>query len=375
MMLVFSTVVLAQSNDVSKRRTDLNQIRKEIEQFEQQLKTEAQKEADILEMLDNIDREIDLTHSLLDDLSQEEKDKLQAIRTIGQTIKEKRLELERLQEIYAKRMVNFYKRGRRTDIELLLSAQSFNQVLLWLKYQKALSDNDKRNYENIVEKKQTIETQIRDLRKEYKSNKEILAEKTAEEENLRKRREERNELLATVRQNKQLYLEKLREYEISAKEIERLISVQEEQRVSKGIEGVLEETDFPKLKGKMNWPTNGEIVTGFGKYKHPQLKTITESIGIDIKADYGQEVRVVGNGKVTAITWQRGRGNIVIVNHYGGYYSVYTHLSSIFVKVDSEVHTGEVIGEVGDTGSLRGPMLHFEIWQNNKVLNPEHWLS
>ena len=78
---------------------------------------------------------------------------------------------------------------------------------------------------------------------------------------------------------------------------------------------------------------------------------------------------------MTAITWQRGRGNIVIVNHFGGYYSVYTHLSKIFIDIDEPVITGQVIGEVGDSGSLKGPILHFEIWQNNKVVNPEIWLS
>ena len=100
-----------------------------------------------------------------------------------------------------------------------------------------------------------------------------------------------------------------------------------------------------------------------------------ENIGIDIRAEFGEDVRAVADGVVTAITWQRGRGNIVIINHLGGYFTVYTHLSQILVQIDQKIKLGQVIGNVGDTGSLHGPMLHFEIWKSNRVLNPEEWLG
>jgi septal ring factor EnvC (AmiA/AmiB activator) len=78
---------------------------------------------------------------------------------------------------------------------------------------------------------------------------------------------------------------------------------------------------------------------------------------------------------VTAITWVRGMGNVIIINHFGGYFSVYSHLSQIIVTIDEELTMGQVIGNVGDSGSLQGAMLHFQIWKNNEALNPEEWLS
>ena len=132
--------------------------------------------------------------------------------------------------------------------------------------------------------------------------------------------------------------------------------------------------DFPKLKRNMIWPTAGYVISHFGRHKHPKWKTITENIGIDIKAEFGQDVRAVANGIVTAITWQRGRGNIVIINHLGGYFSVYTHLSQIIVQIDQKIQIGQVIGNVGDTGSLQGPMLHFEIWKGTTKQNPAYWI-
>jgi murein DD-endopeptidase MepM/ murein hydrolase activator NlpD len=125
----------------------------------------------------------------------------------------------------------------------------------------------------------------------------------------------------------------------------------------------------------MLWPVAGKIIARFGQYRHPELKTVTENIGIDIQAGAGNPVKVVASGRVTVITWQRGRGNIVIVSHYGGYYTVYTHLQEIQVDLQEEVSMGQVIGTVGESGSLKGPMLHFEIWRGEEKLDPEVWLG
>ena len=134
--------------------------------------------------------------------------------------------------MYIKRLVNFYKYGRLRDIELLLSANSFNQVLVWLKYQKLLAENDKRNFENILSKKNIIEGEKDKLKTELITKRQIIREKSDEETNLLNRKQERSKLLSQIRQNKRLYYEKLKEYEISAKEIERLISNNEEKRIS-----------------------------------------------------------------------------------------------------------------------------------------------
>jgi len=371
-ILLFSFPADAQNKNISQTRKDLKEIRSEIEDYKNRIQHESAKEKSILDMVAKLDQEIDMSHALLEQLKQEEKKNANSILQVAQELKDKRSELERIQEVYAKRLVNFYKHGRIKDIELLLSSHSFNQMLVWLKYQKILAANDRRNYNNILKKKNIIEGKKDKLKIELITKRQIIKEKTEEEDNLKKRKSERSELLQQIQQNKQLYVQKLREYEISAREIERLISNKEEQRRAKGI---VEYSDFPQLKGKMVWPIRGEIITKFGKYQHPQLKTITESIGVDIRADFGEDVRSVGNGVVTVITWQRGRGNIVIINHFGGYYTVYTHLSQISVEIDQQITAGQVIGEAGDSGSLKGPILHFEIWQNNKVLDPLQWLS
>lgn len=362
-------------DQVYQHRSKLSRIRQEIQDYRKRIKNEQRKEEQILENLEKLDREIDLIHALIAELKKEEQQKLKAIERISREISTKRDELSRLQEIYRKRMITFYKYGRLRDLELLLTTKSFNQTLVWFKYLKLVAANDRRNYLNILKKKQRIEAKKTELKKELIAKRKIIEEKTTESERLKSNISQRNRLLVKVQKNKKIYLQKIKQYKSSAKEIEKLIIAEEQKRLNLENRGITENTDFPRLKGRMIWPTRGYILNHFGRQRHPRWKTITENIGIDIRAEFGEDVRAVADGVVTAITWQRGRGNIVIINHLGGYFTVYTHLSQILVQIDQKIKLGQVIGNVGDTGSLHGPMLHFEIWKSNRVLNPEEWLG
>ena len=365
----------AQDSGVEVQRRELERIRAEIEKYKRKVTEQQRKEASLLEVLSDLDREIDLTRGLLHSLKKEEQRKIREIGKIEQDIGESQSELKRLQQLFARRAGHFYKYGRMKDVEVLLSSGSLNRALIWWRYQKLLMDNDRRNFQNILEKKSKIENRGALLQLELAEKQKILKEKQREEANLKSSREDRNRILKEIRQSKQTYQRRLQEYESAAKEIQRLIAAEEKRRLASVKEGVQQvETNFPALKGKMMWPVEGKVVAKFGKYRHPQLNTITENLGIDIRAEMGAPVRAVGKGRVTAITWQRGRGNIVIVSHYGGYYTVYTHLSEILVGVGEEVEAGQTLGSVGDSGSLEGPVLHFQIWKNTQNLDPEEWL-
>lgn len=357
------------------KQTRLQQIRKEIDEYRQKIQAERQRELQLLDALDQSEREIDLTHQLVVELKNEQKKKGKLIEQITQDLDTKNIQLQRLQNLYAKRMVSFYKYGRMKDLELLLSSRSFNQKITWLRYQKLIANNDQRNYSDILKKKENIEAQRNNLKQEIIGQRKIINEKSDEERNIKSICDKRNKILTQVQENKEIYLKRINEYELSAKEIQRLITLAEDKKLTIENERLLQGTDFPSLKRRMIWPTDGTIVSRFGQYRHPRWKTITENIGIDIQTEFGADVRAVSRGIITAITWQRGRGNIIIINHGSGYFSVYTHLSQILVQIDDEVNAGQVIGNVGESGSLQGPILHFEIWKNNDVLNPEEWLG
>ena len=133
--------------------------------------------------------------------------------------------------------------------------------------------------------------------------------------------------------------------------------------------------NFGEQRRKLNWPTRGKILHPFGQYKNPKLKTTLVNNGIDIKAPKGTNIHCVFSGVVSLITYMGGFGNTVIVDHNNGYYTVYAHLDEIAVKKFQILQAGSVIGTVGDSGSLEGAKLHFEIYANNEPQNPTRWLK
>jgi septal ring factor EnvC (AmiA/AmiB activator) len=131
---------------------------------------------------------------------------------------------------------------------------------------------------------------------------------------------------------------------------------------------------FGSLKGRLPWPTEGRIVTGFGAQVHPRFGTRTFRNGVDIEAAVGREVAAVHAGHVIYTGWFKGYGNLIIVDHGNEYYTLYAHIAEIEAKEGEDVRQGQRIGTVGETGSLAGPRLYFEVRYQSRPLDPEQWL-
>ena len=131
---------------------------------------------------------------------------------------------------------------------------------------------------------------------------------------------------------------------------------------------------FGSLRGRLPWPTAGKIVTGFGAQVHPRFGTRTFRNGVDIEAAVGRDVLAVHAGHVVYTGWFKGYGNLIIVDHGNEYYTLYAHIAEIEAKEGDDVRQGQRIGTVGDTGSLAGPRLYFEVRYQGRPLDPEQWL-
>ncbi len=358
------------------QREELERLRQEIARVRAKIREKEKREQAILDVLAGLDREIDLTHRLVVGLQRQSRRKQRQIAASKARIATLEKQLARLKEAYRKRVVRYYVKGRVPDLALLLRGWSLHRTLVWLKFERLLAERDQRTLREIKEKRRRLETQKRVLELQLSEQRQLLREKQREERALREKRARRQRLLKKVREDRQLYERRLREYREAEREIRRLIG----QSVEKRRESVTPRPfphaqDLSKWRGRLPWPVRGKVVAHFGRTVHPRFKTVTQNLGIDIRAPRGTPVRAVADGRVTAITWLRGRGNLVIVSHAGGYYTVYTHLEEIRVGLDEDVRAGQVIGTVGESGSLDGPKLHFEIWHNTKNLNPERWLK
>jgi septal ring factor EnvC (AmiA/AmiB activator) len=190
----------------------------------------------------------------------------------------------------------------------------------------------------------------------------------------------RRVLLARVRDERAYHERMVGELTEAAKRLEAFVrELQEKQRrVAKapppkpGIEppGV----GFGTLRGRLPWPTDGKIVAAFGAQVHPRFGTRTFRNGVDIEAAQGTDVGAVYAGHVIYTGWFKGYGNLIILDHGNEYFTLYAHVAEILVKEGDDVRQGHRIGSVGDTGSLTGPRLYFEVRYQGKPQDPEQWL-
>jgi septal ring factor EnvC (AmiA/AmiB activator) len=127
-------------------------------------------------------------------------------------------------------------------------------------------------------------------------------------------------------------------------------------------------------RGQLPWPTEGRVVAGFGRETHPRFGTETVRTGIDIEAPEGTPIRAVAPGTVAYRGWLKGYGNLLVLDHGDGYHTLYAHASQILVDEGDQVKGGELIGRVGETGSVEGPRLHFEVRSQSRAEDPQLWL-
>ncbi|MBN2088429.1 peptidoglycan DD-metalloendopeptidase family protein [candidate division KSB1 bacterium] len=367
--------ILALGQDVSADKKA--QLRQQIDQYRDEINRQEKFETSAKDLLDDIQQEMGLTRALVRELQKEEVQKKQEIQRSEDKLVSLENELEKLKSFYTRRLVFLYKHGRTHDLEIILQAKSFNQALTWIKYQKMLLENDQRNIKNIQKKRIQIQQEREHQKKIWQETRALLDEKNVESKHLADRKKKQEHLITQIRKDKPTYLKKIREAENSLTEIEQIIKAQEKRRrqaVTVQQQQVPEYSNFPELKKRMIWPIKGKVIKAFGNIRHPELKTVTRSLGIDIKATPGSEIVAVADGVVARIQWFRGIGTLILVNHHGGYYTVYANVGDVFIDRDEQVQIGQVIGTVGEAGVDNIPKVHFEIWNNNEAVDPMKWL-
>ena len=122
-------------------------------------------------------------------------------------------------------------------------------------------------------------------------------------------------------------------------------------------------------------PVKGKIVFLFGTYRTTKFNVKIFRSGIDIQADYGEPIRAIHGGKIIYANWLKGYGNMIVIDHGGDYHTVYAHAQELFKARGDLVEAGEVIATVGDTGSLIGPDLYFEVRHRGKPVDPLKWVK
>lgn len=373
-------------DEIRKRQTELQNIRKQINENEQKIKQQQTKEKATLELLDSYDRKATLVRKLISKLRAQEAELLQTTAKTRFELQSLDGQLKYLKHHYATYVKSVYKSGRVHDIELLLSAKSINQFYIRSYYLRRFTDQRRRDADKIDTKKDEVEQGQYHLQTQLAEERRLIAEKGAEEDRLAALAATRKRALTEIRKDKTSMQREIERQTKAAKELENVIAnlidldrLKKEKRDADVKEGRLPQPppmtgNFASKRGKLRWPVSqGVVVAKFGNQVHPRLKTITTNTGIDIQVKPGSPVSSVAEGEVSTILWYPSYGNLLIINHYSGYRTVYTHLADIAVTEGQKVTEGERIGTSGD--AIDGPRLHFEVWKEREKQNPELWLS
>jgi murein DD-endopeptidase MepM/ murein hydrolase activator NlpD len=123
------------------------------------------------------------------------------------------------------------------------------------------------------------------------------------------------------------------------------------------------------------WPVQGAISSGFGLRRHPISGEMIRHTGVDIRTSTGSTVKATATGIVSFSGWTNGSGYIVVLEHGHGFSTAYAHNKEVFVSVGKKVDKGEKIALSGSTGVSTGPHLHYEVWKDEKQVDPILYLK
>jgi len=334
------------------------------------METFSQKEVEIIERLNKIDYELNKARVKVLALSKEIMLLEGRIEPLSQDRERLSREIALNREYAGERLRALYKMnmfGRLDAAELPLSVFDF---FLQQNSMKRIITSDF----NILEKQTVDLEKVEILEKALK--KEIQA-KTALETKLnnqirmnKKETLKKALILKEIRQKKKLSFAAVESLKHAALQLDkRIISLQ------KGETSGLKGSSFSNYQGRLLIPVKGRIISKFGPSRTGDYKSFTFQKGIDIKVERGEPVKSVFRGEVMFAQWLKGYGNLLIINHGDNYYTLYAHVEEIFKKKGERVDTGEIIATTGDTGSIKGVCLHFEVRHHGKPVNPLKWLK
>jgi septal ring factor EnvC (AmiA/AmiB activator) len=404
-------------------RAEIQRLNKQIQQFEQRLQRADEKYEALYQKYKNLKQLIALQDEKLSQLQQEQSQIQEEISITTESLTAKRAELERLVEDYKQTLRYLYKHGRTSQLALLFSASSVNQMLIRSFYLKKFNTYREQQAREIRQTEQDLEQTKEQLVKAQEKNEEVLSEIKEEKQKLAQKKEQQEKNVALLRENREEINNKLkevqqqkdnlnstltdlirREEEIREAQEQKLRQLEAERQkklaAAKKIENdakraaeiekysepikldnfldsnKMEEIEnrFASNKGKLPWPVDSRtIAEHFGNKVHPVYGTKTPNLGVEIVTDAQSSVEVVHDGYVMNITPVPGYGDVILVKH-GRFITAYGNLSEIMVSKSEVLSQGDLLGLSGDEDSPKGESLFFLIRENSKNLDPENWL-
>jgi septal ring factor EnvC (AmiA/AmiB activator) len=360
----------------------LTEIRRQREQLQGEMDRLRGRVHDLSGELNNIERQVALSGRVVGELDiQVEAMGSQIDRTTADLIVAEDALTEK-RAILQHRLIEITKRGPLYTFQVLLAAETFGDLLSRYKYLYLASRQDRQ-----------LVTDVEDLRNRVADSRDSLLHRRSTLADLRDERAEETQRLQDLEQQRERSLhdsqreqarmqQRMEQLARDETRITNLVAVLERRRRAAAAAAAASRTAPPPAPsrirtsdiGSFDWPVTGDIVYNFGRAPGPG-NTVIRWTGIGISATVGTPVKVIAAGTVRMVNQLGTFGLCVVVDHGGGYYSLYCNLDNADVRQDQAVERGAVIGRTGGENSDQGPHLHFEIrGSDGLAIDPVQWL-
>ncbi len=349
------------------RDEKLREVRGEIRALENDLQRLRQREQGVLGELERLGGELRLrdaeyreVSTRMGGLNEEIESRERSLRALEDAQEERHRYL-------AFRLRELYRAGPDRTLRQFVGGSEARRYFSGLRYTSFLSERDGRVLAEFRVDTRRILGERDKLAAKRGELQSVQTELGRSRSRLRSSRQRRTQLLQTLREDQAQHQAAIAELQAAVAALTRLVDSLDREEIAPIL-------DMRKFEGLLGWPADGPVSAGFGKLIHPKFKTEVPHPGLDIDAEDGENIRSVFAGRVVFASWMRGYGLTAIVDHGPGVMSVYAHASVLLVGPGQVVERGQTLGRVGDTGSLRGPYLYFELRVDGSPVDPTEWL-
>ena len=338
----------------------------------------AGREASLLGKLADLERQIELEGRALRAAQARLRSANARLVLVEERAQSAQLQLDKATEIVGPRLAARYRLGREGYVRFLLGARSIADVLRRRRLFNALLEADLDALAMLrftADGARAARDELASARNDFQDS--VRAE-SERRQSLEGRVDQQRRLLASVQREKALHEQAVRELEDAERELSNKIADIERQTPPPVMVApeIQLRVSIRRARGKLQFPLPaGHVEAHFGRRTDPRFGTVTLQKGIDVRAPLGTPVRAVWDGKVAHAGWFKGFGNLLIIDHGDRVFSLMAHLDQLEKAVGDTVRAGDEVGTVGDTGSLKGAYLYFELRDGQKPLDPGRWLS
>lgn len=350
------------------REAELKQVRGRIEAIRSSIQSEAERRDALTRQVRAADLRIQSARERLANVRTQRAASEKKLATLTAEQRETEQQIAAERHALAAELHLAYMNGRQEQLKLLLNQgdpSGVGRMMAWYGY---LGRARAARITAISEHLAHLELVAENIAAETEKLKALERANTREVQALAGARERRAQTLATVQSRLRTRNDELAKLQREARALEKLID-----ELRRAIEEFpeLAQQPFVRVKGKLPWPVKGKVLARFGQTRAGgPLKWQ----GMIIGAQRGAQVRAPFHGRVVYADWLPGLGMLVVLDHGGGYMSLYGHNEQLYRRVGDRVTPGDVLGAVGDAAGIGAPGLYLEIRKGKQALDPAAWL-